>query len=118
MTSYHTDTRHYATAFTKLAVTALLPEQGKPGIAGFEIWVAIWNNRGRGEVVLGAPTLDALAERWEQITSSDFERDRAQCVVFLSRPQVEVRTDEQPCHHGNKGECKGCAEEYDDAISR
>lgn len=78
-----------ATAFTMLAITALKPAEDM-GVPAFELWIAIWNNRGRGEVMLGAPTLDALGERWEQITSSDFDPTRAQHVVIAEALKVEV----------------------------
>lgn len=77
-------------SFKKLALTALKPADDK-GVASFEMWIAVWNNRGRGEVMLGAPTLDQLGERWEQITSSDFEPERAQHIVIAEASKVEVR---------------------------
>lgn len=66
---------HPAQTFRKVKATA------SATIGAFEMYVSVWNNRGRGEVMIGAPSLDELEARWEQITSSDFERDRAQRVV-------------------------------------
>ena len=74
----------YTTEFLKRRVQQLEPA------AGYEMWVAVWNNRGRGAVMIGAPTLDELADRWEQITSSDFERHRAQHVVTLAANRAKV----------------------------
>lgn len=82
-------TVYQAKSFTKLALTALKPTDDK-GVPSFEMWVAIWNNRGRGEVMFGAPTLDQLGERWEQITNSDFDPALAQHVVIAEVLKVEV----------------------------
>jgi hypothetical protein len=65
----------YATHFTSLKVSRSEP------VGGIPMWVAVWGNRGRGQVMIGAPTLDDLQERWEQITNSDFDRTLAQRVV-------------------------------------
>ena len=73
------------TAFTKRRVQQL---ETAPG---FEMWVAVWGNRGRGDVLIGAPTLDELAARWEQITSHDFDRDMAQRIVTLAANTAQVR---------------------------
>ena len=72
-------------AFTKRRVQQL---ETAPG---FEMWVAVWGNRGRGNVMIGAPTLDELADRWEQITNSDFDRDMAQRIVTLAANTAQVR---------------------------
>jgi hypothetical protein len=57
---------------------------------GYRAWVAIWTNRNRGHVVIGAPTLNDLAERWGQITSSDFEPSYAQCVFICSHEVADA----------------------------
>ena len=72
-------------AFTKRRIQQL---ETAPG---FEMWVAVWGNRGRGNVMIGAPTLDELADRWEQITNSDFDRDMAQRIVTLAANTAQVR---------------------------
>lgn len=64
--------------FTKLAIKV------NTKATGYSAWVAIWTNRGRGHVVIGAPTLDDLAEHWERITHSDFDRSAAQRVFLCS----------------------------------
>lgn len=58
---------------------------------GFDCWVAIWTNRGRGHVVIGAPTLAELGERWEQITNSDFAPYKAQ-HVFICDQRAAAKT--------------------------
>lgn len=75
---------HPAKSFRKIKTTKL--EQ----FNGFEMYVAVWNNRGRGEVMLGAPTLELLEERWEQITHSDFEPSRAQRVVVAYAAEFQL----------------------------
>ena len=55
---------------------------------GAEMYVAVWTNRGRGHVMIGAPTLEALSARWEQITHSDFMPEMAQYVVVLDVADV------------------------------
>ena len=50
---------------------------------GCEMFVAVWTNRGRGVVMIGAPSLERLRERWEQITNSDLNPELAQCVVMI-----------------------------------
>lgn len=47
----------------------------------YEIWVAVWHNGGRGEVLIGAPTRMELAARWEQLTASKIDINRAQRVA-------------------------------------
>lgn len=64
--------------FTKMAI------QTNMKATGYCAWIAIWVNRGRGHVIVGAPTLDDLAARWEQITNSDFDRSAAQRVYLCS----------------------------------
>jgi hypothetical protein len=58
---------------------------------GFDAYVAIWTNRGRGHVVIGAPTLTELADRWAQITNSDFTPDKAQ-HVFICDQRAAAKT--------------------------
>jgi hypothetical protein len=61
-------------------------EIAKTGMAT-EAWVAVWANRDRGHMIIGAPTLGQLAERWEQITHSDLDPDMAQQVFICKRTQ-------------------------------
>lgn len=56
-------------------------EIGKVGVAT-EAWLAVWGNRGRGHVIIAAPTLLALEARWEQITHSDLDPTIAQHVFI------------------------------------
>jgi len=58
--------------------------------SAYDMWIAVWANRGRGHVMLGAPSLDLLAERWEQLTHSDFDRTRAQHVVVAAWRKSDV----------------------------
>lgn len=78
--------RNLAKQFTKLAV-----EYHKPR-AGFDAYIAVWNG-GRNEVVIGAPTLEALAQEWESITGQQLKRDRAQHVVltYCDAPEVMMQ---------------------------
>lgn len=52
--------------------------------ASYKAFMAIWSNRGRGHVVIAAPTIEALRDRWEQITSSDLDETMAQEVFICS----------------------------------
>ena len=61
-------------------------EIGKVGVAT-EAWVAVWGNRGRGNVIIAAPTLQQLEARWEQITHSDLDPTIAQ-HVFICKTAV------------------------------
>ena len=61
-------------------------EIGKKG-AATEAWVAVWANRSRGHVIIGAPTLQALEARWEQITNVDFDPTIAQ-HVFVCKTET------------------------------
>lgn len=67
----------YASQFPRFPVRYTEP------FIGFDAYVAVWANGGR-EVVIGAPTLAALALRWKEITLTDLNRDRAQHVVMTS----------------------------------
>lgn len=71
-------TGYKSQAFSRRTITREQP------VAGIDMWVAVWSNRGRGEVVLGAPTLDQLAARWEQITNCDFDRTIAQRTIQVA----------------------------------
>lgn len=62
----------------------------------YEMWIAVWSNRSRGHVMLGAPTLDLLAERWEQLTHSDFDRTIAQRVVVAAWVKEDLGGEEDP----------------------
>ena len=67
--------KQHAKQFRKLQVQYLKPK------AGFEAYVAVWNGGG-DEVIIGAPTLEALADQWENITGRKLQRDRAQHVML------------------------------------
>lgn len=50
----------------------------------FEAYLAVWRNDGN-HVVIAAPTLDALAEAWDQIVDGiPLDRDAAQHVFIIS----------------------------------
>jgi hypothetical protein len=62
--------------------------------AATEAYVAVWANRGRGHVIIGAPTLAALESRWEQITNTDFDPTLAHhvfvCRTAIATPVVDA----------------------------
>ena len=78
-------------AFEK-ARAATMPEPA--GV--ISMWVNVWGNRGRGDVMIGAPTLAELAKRWEQITNSDFDETLAQQVIVTSIKNVMYAPDAVP----------------------
>lgn len=81
-----TDERPKAAQFKRRRVMAQKP------VAGYEAYIAVWMNGGCGEVIIGAPTLDDLALRWQQITQSDepFDPKRAQHVVLALAAGAKV----------------------------
>lgn len=52
--------------------------------SSYKAFMAIWMNRGRGDVVIAAPTMAELVERWEQITHTDLNQSMAQEVFICS----------------------------------
>jgi hypothetical protein len=68
---------------SSLAFDRLTIEIGKKATA-YRAFIAVWMNRGRGDVVIAAPTLEALRDRWEQITSCDLDEAMAQEVFICS----------------------------------
>jgi hypothetical protein len=67
----------FARTFTKLMVQISKPS------GGFDAYIAVWRERpDTAEVVLGAPSLEALAERWQRITGLVLDAKRAQHVVM------------------------------------
>lgn len=71
----------YAKTFQMLTVPA---QQSQ---TGFRLVCTVWRNRGRGEVMIGAPSMDELRERWEQITSSDFDASIVHEVYLTPVPK-------------------------------
>lgn len=69
--------RKLATQFQRMRVQIIEPRPA------FDMYIAIWSFPGRGECVIGAPTREALAERWEQITRTPLDESRAQHVLVL-----------------------------------
>lgn len=65
------------TQFTKLQYESKRP------VAGFDMWVAVWTNHGHGDVAIGAPSLDSLAENWFRITGHELKRESAQHVIAV-----------------------------------
>lgn len=52
--------------------------------AAYRAYMAIWANRGRGHVVIAAPTINDLRNRWEQITNTDLNESLIQEVFICS----------------------------------
>lgn len=48
----------------------------------YKAYAAIWKNGGK-HVMLAAPTLDKLAEVWDQIVGTPLNRETSQAVVIL-----------------------------------
>lgn len=69
--------RKLATQFTKMRVQI---DEPRPA---FDMYIAVWSNFGRGECVIGAPSLKALADRWLQITRTALDESRAQHVLVM-----------------------------------
>ena len=65
-----------AKSFTKLVFVC---HEGKPG---FDAYVAVWDHRLAGEIVIGAPTMDALANVWATLTNGVLDRTTAQHVIL------------------------------------
>lgn len=66
-----------ATQFQRMRVTVNEPRPA------FDMHIAVWSNPGRGECVIGAPSLAALADRWLQITRTPLDASRAQHVIVI-----------------------------------
>lgn len=69
--------RKLATQFTKMRVQI---DEPRPA---FDMYIAVWSNFGRGECVIGAPSLQALSDRWLQITRTALDASRAQHVLVM-----------------------------------
>lgn len=52
--------------------------------ASYRAYMAIWSNRGRGHVVIAAPSIDDLRARWDQITNTDLNELLVQEVFICS----------------------------------
>jgi hypothetical protein len=50
----------------------------------FHMYLAVWSNPGRGECLIGAPTLEALARRWAEVTQRPLDASRAQYVLVMN----------------------------------
>lgn len=62
--------------------TKILYQVSEP-TAGFDMWVGTWSNNGNGHVVIGAPSLEALGDRWLQIVGVELDRSMAQHVIAV-----------------------------------
>lgn len=71
------------TRFTKLVYESHDP---KPG---FDVWVALLSDA-RGQMMIGAPTLDELESRWFEIVGTDLDRHRAQHVLVIQSNAPEA----------------------------
>lgn len=60
----------------------------------FDMFIAVWANPGRGECVIGAPSLQTLSDRWLQITRTPLDASRAQHVLVLHCDVPEPPTNE------------------------
>lgn len=69
--------RKLATEFTRMQVQINEPR------SAFDMYIAVWTAPGRGECVIGAPSVKALADRWLQITRTALDESRAQHVLVL-----------------------------------
>lgn len=67
-------------------------EIGKRAVS-YKAYMAIWSNRGRGEVVIAAPTINDLRKRWDQITNTDLDEMMVQEVFICS---VKLSTETLP----------------------
>lgn len=69
--------RKLATQFTRMRVQINEPRPA------FDMYIAVWSNFGCGECVIGAPSLQALRDRWRQITRTPLDASRAQHVLVM-----------------------------------
>jgi hypothetical protein len=69
--------RKLATQFQRMRVQINEPRPA------FDMHIAVWANPGRGECVLGAPSVEALRERWQQITRTQLDESRVQHVIVM-----------------------------------
>lgn len=79
--------RKLATEFRRMRIQL---DEPRPA---FDMYIAVWSNFGRGECVIGAPSLPALVDRWQQITRTTLDARRAQHVVVthFGEPTTEPR---------------------------
>lgn len=79
--------RKIATEFRRMRIQVDEPR------TAFDMYIAVWTAPGRGECVIGAPSLRALADRWQQITRTRLDASRAQHVVVthFGEPKAEPR---------------------------
>lgn len=69
--------RNLATQFQRMRVQITEPR------SAFDMHIAVWKNSGRGECVIGAPSVEALRERWKQITCTRLDESRVQHVIVM-----------------------------------
>lgn len=69
--------RKLATQFKRMRVEIHEPRPA------FDMYIAVWAKPGRGECVIGAPSLEALETGWLQITRTPLDASRAQHVLVL-----------------------------------
>jgi hypothetical protein len=78
--------RKLATEFRRMRIQI---DEPRPA---FDMHIAVWAQPGRAECVIGASSLQALNERWLQITRTQLDASRAQHVVVIHAASLE----EQP----------------------
>jgi hypothetical protein len=69
--------RKLATQFQQMRIQVNEPRPA------FDMHIAVWLFPGRGECVIGAPSIGSLAERWFEITRMPLDTRRAQHVVVI-----------------------------------
>lgn len=68
--------RKFATQFREMRVQINEPR------AAFDMYIAVWSVGG-SECVIGAPSLEALSNRWAQMTRTTLDASRAQHVLVM-----------------------------------
>lgn len=70
--------RKLATQFQRMSIQVNEPRPA------FDMYIAVWAaGPGRGECVIGAPSILSLADRWLQITRTQIDASRVQHVVVI-----------------------------------
>jgi hypothetical protein len=69
--------RKLATQFQRMRVQITEPR------SAFDMHIAVWAKPGRAECVIGAPSVEALREQWEQITHTRLDESRVQHVIVM-----------------------------------
>lgn len=70
--------RRYTSAFRMLEVVRAEPAKAA------EAFIAIYRLAGAATVVIGAASLDELAQRWSELTDMPLDRSQAQRVIITA----------------------------------